>query len=283
MNATTPPAAEPFAVGLAIETTGKSGSIAVVRAGSVLRQSLLPATPRTASTLAPALAETLQWCQNHDCRPGFIAVASGPGSFTGLRIGVTTAKTLSYALNLPLVAIDSVAAVAATVWAQQTTLPETTSLQQDHGSDEQGHTADEHHSLASAKPNTILIGLNAYRGQVFTGTFRPTGLLQSPASQTATGSQTATEMPTRIVDAQQWQVILSQLASGTAVSGDPAVFRGATQLRFLGRTIADAVGVGLLALPLATAGQWSDPVTLLPRYLRPSAAEEKANASSGTR
>ena len=38
---------------------------------------------------------------------GAIAISKGPGSFTGLRIGVSTAKGLCYALNIPLIAIDS--------------------------------------------------------------------------------------------------------------------------------------------------------------------------------
>ena len=36
-----------------------------------------------------------------------ISVSSGPGSYTGLRIGVSTAKGLCYALKIPLIAIDS--------------------------------------------------------------------------------------------------------------------------------------------------------------------------------
>lgn len=44
-----------------------------------------------------------------------IVVAKGPGSYTGLRIGVTAAKTLAYTLNVPLYAISSLAAIAASV------------------------------------------------------------------------------------------------------------------------------------------------------------------------
>jgi tRNA threonylcarbamoyladenosine biosynthesis protein TsaB len=40
-----------------------------------------------------------------------ISVASGPGSYTGLRIGVSTAKGLCYALKIPLIAIDSLIAL----------------------------------------------------------------------------------------------------------------------------------------------------------------------------
>ncbi len=42
-----------------------------------------------------------------------ISVASGPGSYTGLRIGAATAKGLCYALNIPLIAIDALTSLAA--------------------------------------------------------------------------------------------------------------------------------------------------------------------------
>src|SRR5690554_2697780 len=41
-----------------------------------------------------------------------VAVAKGPGSYTGLRIGVSTAKGLCYAADLPLIAIDSLESLA---------------------------------------------------------------------------------------------------------------------------------------------------------------------------
>ena len=46
-----------------------------------------------------------------------ISVASGPGSYTGLRIGVSSAKGLCYALNIPLIAIDSLFSIAS--WTKQ--------------------------------------------------------------------------------------------------------------------------------------------------------------------
>ncbi|WP_228054614.1 tRNA (adenosine(37)-N6)-threonylcarbamoyltransferase complex dimerization subunit type 1 TsaB [Gloeocapsopsis crepidinum] len=54
----------------------------------------------------------------------FIAVAKGPGGFTGTRIGVVTARTLAQQLDIPVFAISSLAAVA---WSQHTTEPSSVS------------------------------------------------------------------------------------------------------------------------------------------------------------
>ncbi|ASS47720.1 MAG: tRNA (adenosine(37)-N6)-threonylcarbamoyltransferase complex dimerization subunit type 1 TsaB [Candidatus Fluviicola riflensis] len=55
-----------------------------------------------------------------------VSVSSGPGSYTGLRIGVSTAKGLCYALGIPLIAIDSLSSMAALAhekYLQQTLCP----------------------------------------------------------------------------------------------------------------------------------------------------------------
>lgn len=48
----------------------------------------------------------------NDCEPEIIAVSSGPGSYTGLRIGVSTAKGLAYGYSIPLVSIDTMKLMA---------------------------------------------------------------------------------------------------------------------------------------------------------------------------
>ncbi len=54
-----------------------------------------------------------------------IAVCKGPGSYTGLRIGVSTAKGLGYAIDKPLIAIDSLQAMAHFVSTNESILPKT--------------------------------------------------------------------------------------------------------------------------------------------------------------
>lgn len=214
---------------IAIETIGQTGSVAILHGSNVVREQKLDTGTRTAASLAPAIDRFFKWCRDSKVQPDFISVASGPGSFTGLRIGVTTAKTLSYATQTRLVAVDSLAAIAATTFAQDKNLP------------------------------TITVGLNAYRGQVFTANFKTDALLETES---------------RIVDGETWNQTLASLPKDRIVTGDEKIFSNSEN--FLHRDHADAVGVGLVAVQQAAMGNWSDPMQLVPNYLKPSAAEEQA-------
>lgn len=98
---------------LGIETSGRSGSVAVVREQQVLKENELSATGRRhARTLVPEIGELLTKLQMTLQDVDAVAVSVGPGSFTGLRVGVTCAKTLAYSLQKPLLAVDTFLAVA---------------------------------------------------------------------------------------------------------------------------------------------------------------------------
>jgi tRNA threonylcarbamoyladenosine biosynthesis protein TsaB len=65
------------------------------------------APPRHAETLAPAIAWCCERCGVELDQVSAIAVGIGPGMFTGLRVGVTTAKMLAQAQRVPVIAIPS--------------------------------------------------------------------------------------------------------------------------------------------------------------------------------
>jgi tRNA threonylcarbamoyladenosine biosynthesis protein TsaB len=101
---------------LAIDTSGKDGSIALVRAnanGSCETLQLVPLQGGTFSAqLVPEIAALLR---KHDLTKNDVdafAVASGPGSFTGLRVGLAAVKALADVLQKPIATVSLLQAVA---------------------------------------------------------------------------------------------------------------------------------------------------------------------------
>lgn len=84
-----------------------------------------PVGSRTAVSLAPTLQSVLRTAGLPPSRCDFVAVTYGPGSFTSLRIGLTTAKAFAYAANCPLLGVHTldVMLVAAQIQAFQAGLP----------------------------------------------------------------------------------------------------------------------------------------------------------------
>ena len=97
---------------LALETSGRAGSVAALDGTRLLAERTLDAARGSAATLAPAIRELLADVQWRAADVQVVAVAAGPGSFTGLRIGVMTAKTLAYALGADCIAVDTLDVIA---------------------------------------------------------------------------------------------------------------------------------------------------------------------------
>jgi len=98
---------------LAIETTDQAGSVALLEGRRVLAEVRLTAQQRSAQSLAPAIRDLLEASAWQPAEIRLVAVAIGPGSFTGLRVGVTTAKTFAYAVGCDVVAVPTLEIVAA--------------------------------------------------------------------------------------------------------------------------------------------------------------------------
>jgi len=97
---------------LALETTEAVGSVAAAVDTRVLSQLKLDPKHRTARSLAPAMDRLLQQVGWSAADVRLVAVTIGPGSFTGLRVGVTTAKTFAYAAGADILGINTLEAIA---------------------------------------------------------------------------------------------------------------------------------------------------------------------------
>jgi tRNA threonylcarbamoyladenosine biosynthesis protein TsaB len=98
---------------LILETSGRAGQVALAE-GDVLRAvRRLDEARRHARDLAPAVAELLasQGWQPRDIHA--VIISRGPGSYTGLRVGIMSAKAFAYATGCALIALDTFAVIAA--------------------------------------------------------------------------------------------------------------------------------------------------------------------------
>ncbi len=97
---------------LAIETSGRTGSVAVARDGVILAEETFAHGLKHAAGLVPMIDRL---CRSAGWGPrdvDEVYVSVGPGSFTGLRVGVTVAKTLAFATGAKVVAVPSVDVLA---------------------------------------------------------------------------------------------------------------------------------------------------------------------------
>lgn len=242
---------------LAIETSILRGSLSLHRDNALIGARELPADQRTARCLVPQVEDLLRTNQVEARDLDLVAVSVGPGSFTGLRIGVTFAKTLAYGAKAEIIGIPTGEAIALQA-AQRA------------GS----HPADE----------TLEVLIDAQRKQLFTQTFQLSG--ESPP--VALGGW-------ELVSREDWLKRHESLDSQASVSG-PGLAQVAKEIdksitpenlsETLGRRILNlvpeshwqprAIEVGSLGWNRFQDGKLDSMWTIQPDYGRQSAAEEKA-------
>lgn len=146
---------------LALETSSAMGEVALGMEHRVIAVHELSAPRRHAAEFIPALASL---CREHNVTPAAIEavfVSAGPGSFTGLRIGVTAARMLNLAGGCTLVPVATLEAIA-----QNARLP---APQLDGGRHE--------------APERVVAMLDAKRGHVYAATFILSGDLYKPVAE----------------------------------------------------------------------------------------------------
>jgi tRNA threonylcarbamoyladenosine biosynthesis protein TsaB len=220
---------------LAIETSGREGSIAAVEGGGVVEAVRFPHGLQHAAQIVPIIDGI---CSRRGWGPGDVQelyVSVGPGSFTGLRIAVTLAKTMALATGVKLVAVPSAAVL-----------------------------------VRNAPPDAqhVIIVLDAKRGQIFTARFERHAdqwIEREPAHLDRLADMIArSPQPVHLIGEgiPYHRDAIPAHAAGVIVT-EPNLWR------------ARAEETAAVGQALAAAGQYADPMTLAPIYIRLPEAEEK--------
>ena len=98
---------------LHIETSTNICSVAVSENGQCLFSKSDSEGMNHAALLSVFIAEAMEFLKSTSKKSDAVAVSSGPGSYTGLRIGVSTAKGLCYGLDIPLIAVSTLEVLTA--------------------------------------------------------------------------------------------------------------------------------------------------------------------------
>ena len=243
-------ARKPFV--LAVETSSRIGSVAVALGEKILAETAFSAPIRHSAEIFPAVRGLLDRFSREPKEIEQIYISIGPGSFTGLRIAVTFAKTMHLANAAKIVAVDTLDVIAANLTTKNTV---------------QGSN----HERPTTSEDRIATILDAKRGQFFIAVYK---------RNTSNGRQATSD--------GIWQKILPD--SLMTASEFLEKFRGSNQLIWLlgdgllyYKDKFKAQGVHFchekywspragkvhsLGWQKALAGQFADPVALQPLYLR---------------
>lgn len=235
---------------LALDTATLTASVAVVRDGAIVIEAETE-TGSHSERLMPLVAELMDRAGVGVAALDAIAVGAGPGSFTGLRIGLATAKGLAFASGKPLWLVSSLAALA---WA-----------------------------MRAAPPGTLLVpALDARRGELYAGFYRldgggipravaPERVLPPEQLAVAIAEARSACAGARSGDSDVTGVAIA--GDALAAYGDALAALPPSVIRLAGvRATPPAAGVAVVA----AAGDHADGLAHgAPAYLRPSEAEVK--------
>jgi tRNA threonylcarbamoyladenosine biosynthesis protein TsaB len=221
---------------LSLETTAITGGVALLEGEQLIAELILREDQRSAQSLAPAIqaaAQSAGWSLD---TIQLIAIAVGPGSFTGLRVGITTAKILAFALGAEVLGLDTLRVLAA--------------------------------QAAEQFPGMNLhAALDAQRNEVFAATFAATATNHEATCTQATHILSQADwlasLPAgEVVVGPVLRKLATQLPAGVVMADES-------------RWNPQARTIGQLAYRDYLAGRREDLYQLAPQYHRLSYAEEK--------
>ena len=97
---------------LGIDTSGKTAAAALFEDGGLLGQISICTMKTQSQVILPAVKRLMNDCKKEFADLDVIAVSKGPGSYTGIRIGLSAVKAMAFALQIPVCAVSSLEALA---------------------------------------------------------------------------------------------------------------------------------------------------------------------------
>ena len=224
---------------LALESSATACGVALTRDGELLAQAYQHSGLTHSRTLLPMVDSVLNSCGESMDHVDVVAVAAGPGSFTGLRIGVSAAKGLAWTLDVPCCGVSTLLAMA--------------------------------QNLRHMEGCTVVCAMDARRNQVYNAVFRvENGQLLRRCEDRAIGlAELAEELKNdtavKIVVGDGAKLCHTYLTQ----QGIPCRMAPAQLV------MQNAAGVALAAEELAAEGKTVSAHELVPVYLRLSQAERE--------
>ncbi|MHC4396323.1 MAG: tRNA (adenosine(37)-N6)-threonylcarbamoyltransferase complex dimerization subunit type 1 TsaB [Planctomycetota bacterium] len=221
---------------LAVETSGRTGSVAVAVGGQILGETSFSAPMRHSAEIFPAVCALLDSIGRKPEQIQHIYISVGPGSFTGLRIAATMAKTMHLANAVKIIAVETLDVIA-------------------------GNVAD-YISQKDKSIDRIAAILDAKRGQFFIAAY-----------QNRKG-RWIKSMPDCLMTATQFIEKFAAQTKPIWLLGEGLVYYkdkfNAQGIEFIDQPYwsPKAAKVHLLGWQMALKGQFADPLTLKPTYLR---------------
>ncbi|HEW78579.1 MAG TPA: tRNA (adenosine(37)-N6)-threonylcarbamoyltransferase complex dimerization subunit type 1 TsaB [Phycisphaerales bacterium] len=227
---------------LAVETSGRIGSVAIAFGGQLLAEATFTGPMRHSAEIFPAVCGLLDRFSRKSEEIGHIYISVGPGSFTGLRIAVTLAKTMHLANAAKIVAVDTLDIIAANAvnLTTQNHEPQTTS----------------HEKIATI--------LDAKRGQFFIAVYQRNTSHRVWQKVLPDSLMTASDFLEQFAAADQpiWLLGEGLVYYKDKFKADGIFFLDEKYWR------PRAEKVHLLGWQMALEGRFADALTLQPTYLR---------------
>ena len=237
---------------LAVETSSRIGSVAIALGGKMLAETAFSGSLRHSAEIFPAIRGLLDRFGRKPDQIEHIYISGGPGSFTGLRIATTVAKTMHLANGAKIVTVDTLDVIAAN--AIKLTAENTFSAS--------------NHELPATSHEKVAPILDAKRGQFFIAVY------DHDKRQGTTDGIWRKVLPDSLMSAEQFLAEYAGREGPIRLLGDGLVYYKdqflADGVRFFDEECWSprAGKVHLLGRQMALEGQFADPLTLTPNYLR---------------